>query len=77
MTSATSSPSSPTSAAGPSLGVDAWASYWVERNAAVGEPEIETPGARVWMPPHLGRVSRSIDASRFCWTFLAERRRRL
>ena len=29
------------------------------------------PGARLWMPPHLGRVSRSIDATRVSWEFLA------
>lgn len=29
------------------------------------------PGARVWMPPHLGRVSRTIDATRLAWDFFA------
>lgn len=27
------------------------------------------PGARIWMPPHLGRVSRSLDATRVIWSF--------
>ncbi len=33
------------------------------------------PGARAWMPPHLGRVSRSLDASRVSWEFLSAHRR--
>ncbi len=33
------------------------------------------PGARVWMPPHLGRTSRTIDATRLAWEFLAAHRR--
>lgn len=33
------------------------------------------PGAHAWMPPHLGRVSRSIDATRVCWEFLSTHRR--
>ncbi len=33
------------------------------------------PGARVWMPPHLGRVSRSLDATRVSWEFLSAHRR--
>jgi polyhydroxybutyrate depolymerase len=33
------------------------------------------PGARTWMPPHLGRVSRSIDATRVSWEFLSAHRR--
>lgn len=33
------------------------------------------PGARVWMPPHLGHVTRSIDASRVIWAFLSAHRR--
>ncbi|MFI5254282.1 MAG: alpha/beta hydrolase family esterase [Candidatus Limnocylindrales bacterium] len=32
------------------------------------------PGARVWMPPHLGRTSRSLDATRFSWEFLSAHR---
>jgi polyhydroxybutyrate depolymerase len=35
------------------------------------------PGARIWMPPHLGRVSRSLDATRVIWSFfLAHERAR-
>ena len=33
------------------------------------------PGARMWMPPHLGRVSRTIDATRVSWQFLSAHRR--
>ncbi len=33
------------------------------------------PGARAWMPPHLGRVSRTIDATRVTWEFLSAHRR--
>lgn len=33
------------------------------------------PGARTWMPPHLGRVSQSFDATRVSWEFLAAHRR--
>ncbi len=33
------------------------------------------PGARVWMPPHLGRVSHSLDATRVTWEFLSAHRR--
>jgi polyhydroxybutyrate depolymerase len=33
------------------------------------------PGAREWMPPHLGRVSRSLDATRVSWGFLYAHRR--
>jgi polyhydroxybutyrate depolymerase len=33
------------------------------------------PGARVWMPPHLGRVSRTIDATRVSWAFLSAHQR--
>lgn len=28
------------------------------------------PGVRVWSPPHLGHVSRTIDATRLTWQFL-------
>ncbi len=27
------------------------------------------PGARIWIPPHLGRVSHSMDAARVIWSF--------
>ena len=27
------------------------------------------PGARIWIPPHLGRVSHSLDATRVIWSF--------
>ncbi len=33
------------------------------------------PGARAWMPPHLGRVSRTLDATRVTWEFVAAHRR--
>jgi polyhydroxybutyrate depolymerase len=33
------------------------------------------PGARLWMPPHLGRVSRSLDATRVSWEFLSAHHR--
>ena len=29
------------------------------------------PGARVWIPPHLGRATPSLDATRISWAFLA------
>ncbi len=29
------------------------------------------PGSRVWMPPHLGRVTRALDATRASWEFLS------
>src|SRR4029077_12658515 len=32
------------------------------------------PGARVWSPPHLGRVSRTLDATRLAWEFLEAHR---
>ena len=33
------------------------------------------PGARLWMPPHLGRVSHTLDATRVIWEFLSAHRR--
>ena len=33
------------------------------------------PGARLWMPPHLGRVNRTINATRLTWEFLSAHRR--
>ncbi len=33
------------------------------------------PGSSLWMPPHLGRVSRSLDATRVSWEFLSAHRR--
>jgi polyhydroxybutyrate depolymerase len=33
------------------------------------------PGARSWMPPHLGRLTRTIDATRVTWEFLSAHRR--
>ncbi len=33
------------------------------------------PGAHLWMPPHLGRVCRSLDATRVSWEFLTKHRR--
>jgi polyhydroxybutyrate depolymerase len=33
------------------------------------------PGVRLWLPPHLGRVSRTIDATRLTWEFLSAHRR--
>lgn len=33
------------------------------------------PGARLRLPPHLGRMSRTIDATRLTWAFLSTHRR--
>ncbi len=33
------------------------------------------PEALVWMPPHMGRVSGSLDATRVSWEFLSAHRR--
>jgi polyhydroxybutyrate depolymerase len=34
------------------------------------------PGVRTWSPPHLGRVSRTIDATALSWDFLSAHSRR-
>lgn len=33
------------------------------------------PTTRTWVPPHLGRMTRTIDATRLSWAFFAGRRR--
>ena len=33
------------------------------------------PGTRLWTPPHLGRVNRTLDATRVTWNFLSSHRR--
>jgi polyhydroxybutyrate depolymerase len=90
-------------AAGPSIGVDDWAAFWVAADGATTGPSTTTlppdvtirtwhgptpasdvvfyrlegcghtwPGAHIPLPALLfGRTSRTIDAARVCWEFLA------
>lgn len=68
----------PTEAIGPDVTVRRWAGPTPTSDLAFYRIEgggHTWPGARVWMPPHLGRVSRTIDATRVTWAFVSAHRR--